>query len=121
MTSVGDALKKMRRAHGRLTLAQVEEISEARGHKVTASNLSKVERGVRSLSDDVFERLVATFDLDETERAEIEAARSGTATVDVTEAVARLETQITLLRGEVSASANLIMATIERLRQSLPP
>lgn len=122
MTHGGDVLKRFRRARG-LTQIGLEAATVAAGRRVSKSQIAKVERGERTLSDEVFEALADALALSDAERSQVEQARAGTGGVDVvTELLrieARLASELAEVRGQVRASANLVMDAVERLRASL--
>jgi transcriptional regulator with XRE-family HTH domain len=121
MSHGGDVLKRFRRAR-HLSLEGLQDRSETAGHRISASQIGKVERGERRLSDDVFEALASALELTDDERAQVEAARAGTGAVDVVEQMAALERrlldELVLLRGELRASTAMILDTLARLRDT---
>jgi transcriptional regulator with XRE-family HTH domain len=124
MTSAGEVLKRFRRARN-LTLGDLSELTRQRGPRVSTSQIGKVERGERKLTDSVFSALAAAMELTEAERQQVQAARAGTGAVDVVSAVADLEakmiSELALLRGELRASLNAVMDALDRLRDQLRP
>lgn len=124
MTSAGEALKRFRRAR-RLSIAELSERTRRQGQTVSASQIGKVERGERRLSDPVFQALADALELSEGERQQVAQAQAGTGAIDVVSAISDLEAKLTgqlsELRGELRASLNLVMDALDRLRNSLRP
>lgn len=93
MTSAGDALKRFRRARG-YTHAQLAERTNQGGRGISASQIGKVERGERRLTDNVFYVLADALELTDTERQQVQSAVAGTGAVDVVDQVAELESRM---------------------------
>jgi transcriptional regulator with XRE-family HTH domain len=123
MSDVGAVLKNLRKTRG-LTLDELEQATADAGHKVSKSQIGKVERGERSLSDEVYSALSRALHLGDDERARVEAARAGEV-VDIAEQLTlveqRLLLELTMLRGELRGHSDAIMAAIERLRPRTGP
>jgi len=126
MASAGEVLKRFRRAR-ELHIPELAALTRQRGRPVSVSQIGKVERGERRLTDEVFERLADALALSDAERQQVQAAQAGVGAVDVAAAVDALEVRIlselSQLRGEMRAYHNAVMDALDRLRDQLrrPP
>ena len=123
VSDVGAVLRNLRKSRG-LNQLQLEEATVEVGHRVSKSQIGKVERGDRTLSDDVYAALSQALHLGDDEKARIEAARAGEV-VDVADQLTlieqRLLLELTLLRGEMRGHADEIMRAIDRIRDLMRP
>lgn len=124
MTSAGDTLKRFRRARG-YTHAQLAERTRQGGRSISASQIGKVERGERRLTDAVFYALADALELTDAERQQVQSAAAGTAAVDVVDQIAELEARMVAgferLSGEIRAQMNLLLDSLDRLRDQRRP
>lgn len=122
VATAGEVLKRFRRARA-LSIKDLAALTRQRGLPVSISQIGKVERGERRLTDDMFAKLADALALTDAERQQLEAARAGTGAVDVAGAVAELEarlvSELSQLRGEMRAYHNAVMDALDRLRDQL--
>lgn len=123
VSDVGTVLKNLRKSRG-WTLDDLEQATEDAGRKVSKSQIGKVERGERNLSEEVYAALSRALHLGDEERARVDAARAGSVT-DIPEQLSlveqRLLLELTMLRGEIRGHSDALMAAIDRLRDTLRP
>ena len=123
VSDVGTVLKNLRRSRA-LTLEALAQATEDLGQKVSKSQIGKVERGERGLSEEVYAALSRALHLSDNERARVDAARAGEVT-DIADQLTvmeqRLLLEITMLRGELRGHSDALMSAIERLRESGRP
>ena len=124
MTGAGETVKRFRRARG-LSQKELSLRTAASGRRVSESHITKVESNARRLTDDVLERLAAALELSESERAQLETARTGSAPVDVLSELGVLEAKMSAgferLSGEIRGQINQVNDRLDRLRDTLRP
>lgn len=124
MTTAGDVLKRLRRARG-YTHAQLAERTRRTGRGISTSQIGKVERGERKLTDNVFYALADALQLTDAERQQVQSAQAGTGAVDVVDQVAELEARMVAgferLSGELRGQMNQVLDSLDRLRDQMRP